>query len=437
MGKSTITVGILAALRARGLEVQPFKSGPDFLDPMHHNMVTPRISRNLDTWMFPGYVEESFLRSSEGADISVIEGAMGFYDGYDGRSEEGSSAHLSKVLRCPVVLVLNASASARSLGAVAMGFSAYDTEVDLRGIIFNKVGGKRHLEMAETSLRGAASLGGIPRDEDVGLKSRHLGLVPAGEEDNTLRYETARRLVEENLDLDLLIEMAREAPDLEAGSPVRFEEVQRRCRIGVAKDEAFNFYYQDNFDILRSHGADIQFFSPLKEGVPDVDGLYFGGGYPELFAKGLSENEACLKQVKELSSQGMPIYAECGGMMYLLSELRDLEGGSHRMTGIFDGVVEMTPRLEALGYVEARALSDNVLSKEGWVTRGHVFHYSRVVPGTWRRYAYDLSREGGIEGRRDGLVRDNTLASYVHLHFGSNQSFTERFVESCEHWSGS
>ncbi len=257
VGKSTITIGIIAALRARGLDVQPFKVGPDFLDPMHHNAVSERLSRNLDTWMFPHYVEESFLRNSEGADISVIEGVMGFYDGYDGRSELGSSAHLSKVLKCPVALVLNASSSARSLGAVAKGFVDFDPDVNIGGIIFNKVGGERHLEMLEDSLRDVSSLGGLPKREEVGLKSRHLGLVPAQEDDNTSRYEAARKMVEENLDMDRLVEMAREAPPLRYDCPISLPMEETNCRIGVALDAAFNFYYADNLDLLRAAGAEV------------------------------------------------------------------------------------------------------------------------------------------------------------------------------------
>ncbi|HSV41947.1 MAG TPA: cobyrinate a,c-diamide synthase, partial [Methanomassiliicoccales archaeon] len=238
VGKSTIAIGIISALRARGLDVQPFKTGPDFLDPMHHDAVSLRRSRNLDTWMFPDFVQETFLRNSTGADISVLEGVMGLYDGYDGLSEEGSSAHLAKTLKCPIVLVLNAAASARSLGAVALGFQRYDPDANIVGVIFNNVGGKRHLDMLTASLRGVECIGGLPNIEEVGLKSRHLGLVPAAEDDNTSRYETIRKMMEEHLDMDRLVQLAYAAPDLEVQPAEVLPPFQARCRIGVAMDAA-------------------------------------------------------------------------------------------------------------------------------------------------------------------------------------------------------
>ncbi len=431
VGKSTVTIGILSALRSRGLAVQPFKAGPDFLDPMHHDMVVDRTSRNLDTWMFPGYVEESFQRASLGADVSVIEGVMGFYDGFDGLAEEGSTAHLSKVLKCPVILVLDAAASARSLGAVAMGFKEYDPEVRIAGVIFNHVAGRRHLEMLATSLRGIECLGGLPNEQEMSLESRHLGLVPAQELPDMERYERIRGIIEEHVDVPRILKIARSAPELTC-VPLREPSTDNQCRIGVAKDAAFNFYYEDNFDILRKHGAEIVPFSPLTEArVPDVDGLYFGGGYPELFAAQLSENASMLSSVRGFAASGRPVYAECGGLMYLSSELKDLEGMALPMTGIFHAKVEMTERLQALAYIEAKVVRDNILSKEGWEIRGHVFHYSRVTENQENDYAYDLGRARGIDGARDGFVSDSSLASYAHLHFGANQRFAARFVDNC------
>ncbi len=437
VGKSTITIGIIAALRARGLNIQPFKVGPDFLDPMHHNAVSERLSRNLDTWMFPHYVEESFLRNSEGADISVIEGVMGFYDGYDGRSELGSSAHLSKVLRCPVALVLNASSSARSLGAVAKGFVDFDPDVNIGGIIFNKVGGKRHLEMLEDSLRDVDSLGGVPRREDVGLKSRHLGLVPAQEEDNTSRYEAARKMVEENLDVDRLVEMAREAPPLRYDCPISLPKEETNCRIGVALDAAFNFYYADNLDLLRAAGAEVVPFSPMRDSLPDVDGVYLGGGYPEMFAADLAENHGLLTSLKKTAGEGMPVYAECGGLMFLCRSLTDLEGKEHIMSSVFKAKVEMTEKLQALGYIETKTTQDNILTQKGARTRGHVFHFSRVTECDHEEFAYVLDKDRGIAHSRDGMVADNCLASYTHLHFGTDPRLAVNFVNKCRSYSRS
>jgi cobyrinic acid a,c-diamide synthase len=431
VGKSTITVGILLALKARGLTAQPFKVGPDFLYPMHHSVLMDRKSRNLDTWMFPGAVKELFVRNSQGADIAVIEGVMGMYDGFDGISEEGSTAHLAKTLDSPVILVLNAKASARSLGAVALGFREYDKKVNIAGVIFNNVGGERHLEMLESSLRGVESLGGLLTVDKASLSSRHLGLVPAEEDFSSERYDEIRKMVEERIDIDRLIQIARTAGPVEAQASDLFPEKKQTAIIGVAKDSAFNFYYEDNLDILRSHGAKIEFFSPMSGAVPDVDGLYFGGGYPEVFAEGLAASSEVRNKVRKLSDDSMPVYAECGGMMYACKTLRTLEGKEHPMTGIFDATVEMTGKLQALGYVEASVVKDCVLSPKGGSARGHVFHYSHIAETSETEFAYDLNKQKGISKNLDGFVRDNSLASYTHLHFGSCPVFADNFVRSC------
>ncbi|MGE5379248.1 MAG: cobyrinate a,c-diamide synthase, partial [Candidatus Saccharibacteria bacterium] len=307
VGKSTITIGMLMALKARGLNPQPFKAGPDFLDPMHHTAAIGRPSRNLDTWMFGDAVRSSFIRGSKNSSISVIEGVMGLYDGVDGISEEGSTSHLAKLLKAPVILVLDASASARSVGAVALGFKAYDPRVTIAGVIFNNVAGPSHLTMLKDSLRGMQCLGGIPCDENISLKSRHLGLVPAEENPDSNRYRLIGSLIEQYCDMDRIIEIASSAPDI---GPPKMAEPKRkrpsRVRIGVARDEAFNFYYEDNFDILRALGAELVPFSPIRDKLPEVDGLYFGGGYPEVFSEGLANNIAMKDAVKRASDSGLP-----------------------------------------------------------------------------------------------------------------------------------
>jgi len=430
-GKSTITVGILLALKKRGLLPQPFKAGPDFLDPMHHSAVLGRYSRNLDTWMFPGSVKELFIRASKGADISVTEGVMGFYDGVDGTSEEGSTAHLSKILKAPVVLVLDAGGSSRSIGAVAKGFKEYDEDVDIAGVIFNNVGSRRHLSFLEDSLRGIESLGGIPRIDSIELKSRHLGLVFAKEEPNMEKYDKIRILIEENLDIKRLIEIANGAEELCLPESSIFGRSTSQARVGVAFDSAFNFYYQDNFEILRSYGAEVNFFSPLSDKLPDVDGIYLGGGYPELFAQKLEENKNIKKDIKNRSLDEMPIYGECGGLMYLCKDVIDFDNNKHNMAGIFDAEVEMTEKLQALSYVEAIVQKNNPLSLKGARFRGHEFHYSKVGLFNEVEYVYKLMRGRGIADLKDGFISKNTLASYTHLHFASCPTFAENFVKSC------
>jgi cobyrinic acid a,c-diamide synthase len=430
VGKSTITVGILLSLQKRGMIPQPFKAGPDFLDPMHHSVLLDRASRNLDTWMFPLAVEEIFARGSIGADISVIEGVMGLYDGYDGRSEEGSTAHLSKVLRSPVILVVDASGSSRSIGAVALGFKEFDKDVNIAGVIFNHVGSQSHLDMLEDSLKGTESLGGIPRVDSIELESRHLGLVPAEEDLDRDKYEMIRQTIEDNLDIDLLVDIANSADEFKM--PLKaIEGSEPKATIGVAMDEAFNFYYQDNFDLLRRSGAEIVYFSPLHDRLPDVDGLYFGGGYPEIFAADLEKNEDLMREVKRKSSDGMPIYAECGGMMYLCRSVTDMEGNERGMVGVFDAKVEMTRQLQALGYIELEVIKDTPISPTGGRSRGHVFHFSRVVECNETEFAYRLHKNNGIDGGMDGFISGNTLSAYTHLHFASCPDFASNLVESC------
>ena len=434
VGKSTITVGILLALKVRGLDPQPFKSGPDFLDPMHHSLLLPRKSRNLDTWMFPQAVDGIFRRASRGAGISVIEGAMGLYDGANGGSGEGSAADLAKRLTAPVVLVLDGRSTAASIGAVALGFKMYDPAVDIAGVIFNNVAGPGHLKMLKDSLRDIECLGGLPRVEGMALESRHLGLVPASERPDPQRYDLIRRTMEEFLDINRLVEIARSAPTLRDDDVKERPALLNRTRIGVAQDAAFNFYYQDNLDMLERLGAQLISFSPLTDAMPEVDGLYFGGGYPELFAEGLEANSGLREMVKKASYDGMPIYAECGGMMYLCREFMDQSGRRNRMSGVFDAEVEMTPRLQALGYVEAMVIGGCVLSPSGALTRGHVFHYSRVSSTTESSFAYALNKPKGIVGNRDGFMANQTLASYTHLHFGACPNMASNLVDACSRY---
>jgi cobyrinic acid a,c-diamide synthase len=285
--------------------------------------------------------------------------------------------------------------------------------------------------MLESSLRGVESLGGVFTVEKASLNSRHLGLVPAEEDFDPERYEEIRKMIEERIDIDRLIEISKTAGPVEAQAGDLFPDKEEVATIGVARDSAFNFYYEDNLDILRSHGARIKFFSPMSGEVPDVDGLYFGGGYPEVFAQGLASSTAVRDKVRKLSDDGMAVYAECGGMMYACKTLRTLDGADHRMTGIFDARVEMTGRLQALGYVEAKVIKDCVLSPKGGSARGHVFHYSHIAESSETDFAYDLNKQKGIAESLDGFVRDNSLASYTHLHFGSCPEFADNFVRAC------
>lgn len=443
-GKTTITMGFMAAFRRRGLTVAPFKVGPDFIDPGHHTRVTGAISRNLDGWMLSRvYNTAAFARAADGADIAVIEGVMGLYDGYDGRSEAGSTAQMAKWTGVPVILIVDAKSMARSAAALVHGFESFDPELDFAGVVFNNIGSPRHLAYLREALDGRVKmpcLGGIPRDDAVAIPERHLGLVTR--EEHGTSSETVRRLadlIEGHIDLDALWRRLPDLPGIAVTRPTPISGPTADMpivRIGVAVDKAFCFYYQDNLDLLAARGAEIVPFSPISDpALPDaLDGLYFGGGYPELFADRLAENRTLCRQVREASAAGMPIYGECGGFMYLGREIHDMEGRSHLMTGCFPFATRMYDRLRSLGYREVTLTADTVLGQAGATLRGHEFHYSDLEPspeGDGVQTVYGLSDRLGRPRSGEGFQIQRTLGSYVHLHFGSRPEAAGSFVDAC------
>lgn len=427
-GKTLITLGLLEALRRRGLVVQPFKAGPDYIDPGHHSALLGVPSYNLDTWMMGVEgVKRTFSRHAR--EVSVIEGVMGLYDGRDGVSEEGSTAHLSKVLGLPVVLVVDAQKMARSAGAVVKGFEAYDRDVRLSWVIFNRVGSPRHLEILKTSIPQGSKvkvLGCIPRDEGLAMPSRHLGLV--GPKDfkkgSWLKViDRAASVIEKNLCIDDLIEesaLKLKAQVTDGGANAH------EIRIAVALDNAFSFYYQENLEILKEHGAEMIFFSPLKDKrlPPGIGGVYLGGGYPELYAKRLEANSSLRGEIKKLAREGLPIFAECGGLMYLGDSI-EARGKRFAMAGVFPFASRMLPKRKALGYRELE-VSGGPFKCEGRL-RGHEFHYSELIEPKAVSKCFKVNGGG-----REGYFFRNTLATYIHLHFASNQRFAARFVDACK-----
>lgn len=419
-GKTLVSLGLMAALKRRGMNVQPFKCGPDFIDPSLHKMVTGKVSSNLDLRMCgKQFCKETFARRSASADIGLVEGVMGLFDG-----GEASSAALAVELGLPVVLVVDVRSAAQSVAAVLKGFECFSESVTVSGVIFNRVGSARHRELIELAVRencDAEIIGFLPRDEQFEMPERHLGLhmgdedpLPGGQLDRLVA------VIEDNLDLDRLVEVCRvDRPPMTAakhGAPVAEEE---RIRLGVAHDEAFCFYYEDNLDLFRQHGFEPVFFSPLHDrALPvELDALYFGGGYPELYAAELSDNGGFLESVHDFADKQGVIYGECGGFMYLCDSLVDLDGKEHRMTGIFPARTRMGKRLSRLGYREVALLADSPLGACGDRLYGHEFHYSAVeTMAEGVATAYRLNNGKG-EGYRIG----NCLASYVHLHFGRNQ----------------
>jgi cobyrinic acid a,c-diamide synthase len=432
VGKTTVAMALLAAFTRR-CTVAPFKIGPDYIDPSHHTAICGRPSRNLDTFMMgEDGVSTTFASASAGADICVIEGAMGLYDGM-GDTDIASAAHVARVLDVPVILVVDVKGMSRSAAALIKGYCDFDPRINVAGVILNRVGSPKHGEMIKTAIRQELSvpvLGEIPKSSHIELPSRHLGLYMAHEGYRMDYVPALKELAENCMDLSAIRDIAEQTREIGIEIETEIGEDQgghakHDVTIGVARDPAFCFYYADMIDSLKRH-ADLVFFSPLADDLPDVDGLYFGGGYPELYAQELSAQSRVRKQIRDAAADGMPIYGECGGMIYLCESLVDQEGTSYPMAGVLPGETEMTPRLQALGYTDA-SVSDNPVVRAGTV-RGHEFHYSVTECAPDARFAYRMNRGKGIRDGMDGMVEYTTLGSYMH----APPSFdVTRFVESC------
>lgn len=444
VGKTTAATGMMGALRRRKLRVQPFKTGPDYIDPTYHTWATGEVSRNLDTWMLsPAAVIELFRRAAAGKDIAVIEGVMGLYDGRSATSEEGSTAELAKLLGAPVLLVVDSRKGARSLAAMVAGYRSFDASLQLGGVILNGIGSDRHLKLCREAIEhytGVEVVGHLPRRDNLSLPERHLGLVPTVE--GPVEEDFLERLVaqcEATFNLPQVLRLAERAAVPEA-EPVLFPPAPQPAvtRIAVARDSAFSFYYQDSLDLLEARGAGLAPFSPLRDWSlpPGVSGLYIGGGFPELYAAELAENRSLRDAVREAAGRGMPVYAECGGLMYLGQSLRDMEGREYPMAGAIPVSSRIdSPRL-SLGYRTVEALNDNPVLRRGETVRGHEFHWSVLGDGAGAGNAYRVLGKDGGESRREGFRERNLLASYIHLHLGSRPEMASRFVENCRRFPG-
>ena len=444
-GKTTVSLAIMAALVRRGVTVAPFKCGPDFIDPSYHRAVTGRPSINLDAWMCgEEFVRQTFLAHQTGRTIAVIEGVMGLFDGIGASSSEGSSAQIAAITGAPVVLVVNARGMAASAAALVKGFAGFDPLVRLAGVIFNNVGSASHGELLRTALAETlpeiAVLGCILRDESLGIPSRHLGLVTP--EDNPLSEEFIGRLAdmaERCLDLDLLSGLGFDsAQPADSAQFVRdgrlVSGVEPRFNIAVARDPAFCFMYEDNLRLLQEAGAELAFFSPISDAAlpADIHGVYLPGGYPELYARELDENSSMKNAIRTAIAADMPVYAECGGFVYLTEGIDASESQpSADFVGVFPVRCRMLPRRKALGYRQAELMEDAIIGATGAVARGHEFHYSEIgaMPEEVER-CYRVSRQGAILGAEGFRIR-NCLASYIHLHFGSNREIAGTFVAAC------
>lgn len=447
-GKTTLTLALLCALKKRRRQVQSFKVGPDYIDPMFHTTVTGRPCYNLDPVLTSeAYVQQSYHRHCTDASYTVIEGVMGLFDGATGVDDTASTAHIARLLGLPVVLAVDCGRMSRSLAALVQGYRDFDPQVTVIGVILNRVGSDRHLQLLRDALNAINMpiFGVFRREKAIQLPDRHLGLVPTGELDGF------------NAITDRLAALGEQCFDWEKLEPLLLPDalLPRRCanddaqpsgtaqttstaqsrkpvRIAIAHDTAFNFYYPDNFETLSEQGAELIYWSPLQDTtLPDADGLYFGGGFPEVFAAQLSENKPMRSAVQQAISQGIPTYAECGGLMYLSQTLVDFEGRPWPMAGAIPQTVKMGGRL-ALGYRKATALGDGPLLKTGQTVVGHEFHKSKIVEDLTRP-VYKTQRYWGGENpdQHEGHYQFNLHASYVHLHWGHRKAIAQRFIQQC------
>jgi cobyrinic acid a,c-diamide synthase len=443
VGKTTIAIAVMYALRKKkGLVVQPFKVGPDFIDPSYHTFITGRKSRNLDVWLMGKRgVIDCFNSVSKGADVAVIEGVMGLFDGMSGKNNFASTAHIAKILDAPVVLVVDTSKSARSIAAIVLGFMHFDRSLKIAGIILNNVASERHEGYLTDALAGkikAPVIGIIRRNNELKMEERHLGLVPSYELQKKRRMQMFRaaRLVSDQINIDSVRDSCRSTP-LPLSHPLTRPK-QKRATIAVALDESFNFYYADNLGALKRMGARLVFFSPVNdEKLPEqIDGIILGGGFPEVLADRLEKNRSMIRSIAKAVNSGMPVYGECGGLMYLTRSISGYRGTKnvHRMVGLIDADTTMTPRL-TLNYTQADC-DGPVFGRAG--LRGHEFHYSEISGiSKDNRFAYTMKKGKGIKDRKDGFVIGEAgLAAYMHLHFASKSNMlAERLVCCCASYS--
>ena len=438
VGKTTIASGVMGALSRRGRRVQPFKAGPDYIDPTYHTIACGTPSRNLDTWLLPHHVvAELFHRAAGAADIAVVEGVMGIFDGHSSLDEDGSTAELAKLLDAPVILIADAGKVARSVAAEVLGYQQFDPDLRISGVILNGVGSERHLEFCQPQIEATTGLpvvGWLPRRDDLVQPERHLGLIPTVE--GTVMsdwYDALNAQIEQTIDLDAIIRIAATAGRPSDTGPQIFpaERQPARAAIAVAQDRAFSFYYQDSLDLLAAWGAEVIPFSPLDDSaLPDgVGGVYLGGGFPELFAEELSRNDGMLRSMRDAIGRGVPVYGECGGLMYLGSSLSDLDGRQFPMVGAIPVVSSMEGRRLHLGYREVEACAAGPLLRAGEQVRGHEFHWSVLQnpPGAESAAYRVVNQDGRPEGFRQGSV----WASYIHVHLGSRPGLARRFVDTC------
>ena len=418
VGKTSITSAIIYGIKKRGYNVQPFKVGPDYIDPSYLSSISKNNAKNLDVWLMgENELVQSFVKNSA-SDISVIEGVMGYYDGFGGKTNYASTHHVASLLKAPTVLVLDASKAARSIAATALGFTKFHRNSRIVGIILNKIGSKKHEKMCRQALANlkVPILGSILKNSES-MESRHLGLIPVKEQKSLQnKIRKVSRDISDDIDIDKIIQICKSVPQLPKAQPKKFKKPT--ATVAVALDSSFNFYYHDNLEALRREGARLKFFSPVSDKkIPACDLIYIGGGFPEVLGQSLERNATMRKMIKKRAEEGTSIYAECGGLMYLTKSI-SFGKKKYKMVGLFDAETQMTKKM-TLNYTEGRIRSNCLVSAPAKF-RAHEFHYSKIrnLPRD-AKLVYDLKIGEGIANKRDALSEYNTLASYCHLYFDS------------------
>jgi cobyrinic acid a,c-diamide synthase len=441
VGKTTITIGIMSALIQAGLTVQGFKCGPDYIDPTYHTAITGRKSRNLDSWMLSvQQLKDIFRFGCIGSDIAIIEGVMGFYDGFEPKSNRGSTAEISQIIESPAILVINCYGMARSSAAVVKGYQTFSEYVkNIVGVIVNMVGSKKHFSIVKEVIEhecGIPVIGYLAKDIDIELPERHLGLIPLIEKGKlTPFFKRLGQMIAETIDIESLLELSQAKPFIFNISKSLFEQnAKKTVKIAVAKDEAFHFYYPENLEIMEAFGAEINYFSPLNgEPIPEnVDGLYIGGGFPEEFAETLSNHENVIESIRQAIQKGMPTFAECGGFMFLTKSIELTDGRKIPMAGIIDGEIKMHKKLVSLGYREIFGLQGNFIFDSDDIARGHEFHYSSFHPSSDIMPAYLSKHRDNVQ--EEGVIMGNLVAGYTHIHFASCPHIVEKWINKCVGW---
>jgi cobyrinic acid a,c-diamide synthase len=447
-GKTTVATGIIGAFKNRGLKVQPFKVGPDYIDASYHTAVANRPSRHLDPWLTsPRAVLEIFERACRNADIAVIEGFMGLFDGItreiEGVQDFGSTAQIAQILKANVILVLDVTGMRMNAATVVHGFKSFNEKVKVKGVILNNVRNQQQAEWMKRIIESTtkvAVFGMIPYSEEIFLPTRLGGLIPIPERE-TLKT-TLSKLVEyvgERVDIDKILDVAKNAEELPHVNNEVFPSRPRgkKVRLGMAFDEAFNFYYPTNIDLLSAYGAETVFFSPLhdKELPLSLDGLYLPGGFPDMMTEQLARNQTMRKSIKDAAENGMPIYSEHGGSLYLTKSIANVEGSIFPMVGVLPGKASMEKKLQALDSTLMETINDNLLDQKGSIVHGHEYHFSTItdVPKD-AKFAFKMCIGKGIDGKHEGWMQDNVMALHGHLNFGFNGEFAENLIKHCEQY---